>query len=108
MNPNDPKMMPGQTPYTDAERAALYGLVRDAAEGDPGEQAEPTTKSYSLVVHCRVRGAIGVFYPVAFRVDAPSGASRDAIRDAWFAKYGDDWEMHHIVFVTDPEPLAPR
>jgi hypothetical protein len=34
------KMMPGQTPYTDEEKAKLKSLISDAAEGDPGEQGE--------------------------------------------------------------------
>jgi len=34
-------MMPGQEPYTPEERERLYALVRDAADGDPGEQGEP-------------------------------------------------------------------
>ena len=38
-----PKMMPGQEPYTDAELLAVYALVADAAKGDPGERAEPTS-----------------------------------------------------------------
>lgn len=36
-----PRMMPGQEPYTEAEHAQLAALVADAAEGDPGELAEP-------------------------------------------------------------------
>ena len=36
-----PKMMPGQEPYTPAELTTLYGLVADAAAGDPGEANEP-------------------------------------------------------------------
>jgi hypothetical protein len=35
-----PKLAPGQAPYTCAELAGLYGLVRDAALGDPGELGE--------------------------------------------------------------------
>jgi hypothetical protein len=34
------KMLPGQEPYTEAELAQLYGMVRDAAVGDPGEEDE--------------------------------------------------------------------
>jgi len=34
------KMMPGQEPYASAEEEQLAQLVRDAAEGDPGEDAE--------------------------------------------------------------------
>jgi hypothetical protein len=37
-------MMPGQEPYTDAERAQLYELVSDAAAGDPGERGEIAAK----------------------------------------------------------------
>lgn len=36
-----PKMMPGQEPYTPAELTTLYGMVADAAAGDPGEANEP-------------------------------------------------------------------
>lgn len=36
-----PRMMPGQEPYTDEELSALYRLVADAADGDPGEENEP-------------------------------------------------------------------
>jgi len=36
----NPKMMPEEKPYTDEERHELYKLVGDAADGDPGEEAE--------------------------------------------------------------------
>lgn len=35
-----PMMAPGSDPYTSAELAVLGELVRDAADGDPGELAE--------------------------------------------------------------------
>jgi len=34
------KMLPGQSPYTEAELELLYSLISDAAEGDPGEDGE--------------------------------------------------------------------
>jgi hypothetical protein len=36
----EPKMLPGQTPYSARELTTLYDLVNDAAEGDPGERGE--------------------------------------------------------------------
>jgi hypothetical protein len=35
-----PKMLPGQDPYTPEELEALYRLVGEAAEEDPGELDE--------------------------------------------------------------------
>lgn len=35
-----PVMMPGQEPYTERQLAALYSLVTDAADADPGEEGE--------------------------------------------------------------------
>jgi hypothetical protein len=35
------RMMPGQVPYTAAELRRLYTALGDAADVDPGEQAEP-------------------------------------------------------------------
>ena len=43
--PEAPKMMPGQEPYTPNELATLYGLVSDAAAGDPGEANEERQQS---------------------------------------------------------------
>jgi len=37
---NQPKMMPGQEPYTEEELKQLHKMVSDAAEGDPGETEE--------------------------------------------------------------------
>lgn len=34
------RMMPGQTTYTPQELDRLYGLVAEAADGDPGEADE--------------------------------------------------------------------
>lgn len=34
------RMMPGQTPYTEAELETVYQLVSDAADDDPGEVNE--------------------------------------------------------------------
>lgn len=48
---DEPKMMPGQTPYTDAERATLYQAVADAAAGDPGEANEPEPGWFGLKGH---------------------------------------------------------
>lgn len=39
--PFQPRMMPGQEPYTPEEQARASALVTDAAMGDPGEAAEP-------------------------------------------------------------------
>lgn len=57
-----PKMIPGQDPYTADELDALYALVADAAEGDPGERDEPPDERWdgwtnyatwyvSLIIH---------------------------------------------------------
>ena len=35
------RMMPGQVPYTADELRRLYAALGDAADADPGEQAEP-------------------------------------------------------------------
>lgn len=35
-----PRMMPGSEPYTDAELTALYRMISQAAEADPGEHYE--------------------------------------------------------------------
>lgn len=40
VNPFAEKMMPGQEPYTDAERVQRDQMVADAALGDPGEAGE--------------------------------------------------------------------
>lgn len=40
IDPRHPKMMPGQAPYTPGELDILYGMVRVAAAGDPGEGIE--------------------------------------------------------------------
>lgn len=49
------RTLPGQEPYTPAEIATLYGLVHDAALGDPGEADES--------VLCRECGAPLVVQP---------------------------------------------
>lgn len=44
-----PRMLPGQTPYTEAELAKLHKLVGEAADGDPGERDE---QWYTLCARC--------------------------------------------------------
>lgn len=40
-----PKMIPGETPYTEEELKKVHGLVGDAADGDPGEENEDPFKT---------------------------------------------------------------
>lgn len=43
------KMMPGEEPYTEAERKQRNALVRDAASGDPGEAGEAREKLLAVL-----------------------------------------------------------
>jgi len=55
-------------------------------------------RAYTIVARVRSRGAIGIFYPLRFEVDAVDAV--DA-RRAWFELYGSTWELEHFVSVTD-------
>jgi hypothetical protein len=51
---------------------------------------------WSVTAFVRQRGAIGVFYRRHFVVNAPLGASIDCVKDAWFAEYGEWYELEHF------------
>lgn len=44
IDPGNPKMMPGQEPYTKKELKKVYGMVGGAADQDPGEGSEEENK----------------------------------------------------------------
>jgi hypothetical protein len=52
--------------------------------------------SYTVTVHCRQRGAIGIFENRRFTLTAPDNATRADILDAWERDFSDSWELHHI------------
>jgi hypothetical protein len=52
----------------------------------------------SLQANVRKVGAIGIFYPWWFDVDAKDMATA---KSEWFAKYGSEWELHHFVQLMD-------
>lgn len=61
----------------------------------------------SIRAEVRRRGAIGVFYPVTFLVDAPS-MDRDQAREAWVEANGETWELHHIISIEPYKPTDPE
>ncbi len=58
-------------------------------------------KTYTVVVHCRQRGAIGIFYDRTFTLTDLEGLGRDQLRDRWFDRFGAEWELHHVVAVIE-------
>ena len=53
-------------------------------------------------------GAIGIFYREIFTLEGVSpAAGRAEALEAWFAQYGDKWELHHMEkYFASPEPVA--
>lgn len=45
IDPRNPRMMPGQEPYSQRDLDRLYRLIDDAAAGDPGEAGEAEARA---------------------------------------------------------------
>ena len=53
--------------------------------------------TWLVTVDVRRAGAIGMFSPKGFEVQAPEVVERYQIRQAFFDQHGDRWEMHHVI-----------
>lgn len=49
----------------------------------------------------RQHGAIGIFYPQVFIVEAPADQTAQQTKDAWFEQHGSRWELQRFVRIRD-------
>lgn len=59
----------------------------------------------AIIASCRIRGAIGVFYPVTVVIEPTEGESP---ADAFIRQHGVRYELHHVQHVYPGNHIADR